>query len=85
MSVRKKVCTMTTDEPTPAKTPGFPDDLISSVIAAKLLSVSTMTVRRWISDGTLPAYRMGKLFKVRRSDVSAFIEASRVIHTPPTA
>ena len=58
----------------------LPDDLISSTDAATLLHVATMTVRRWINEGQLPAYRIGKLYKVRKADVVAFIDASRLNH-----
>ncbi|WP_100522674.1 helix-turn-helix domain-containing protein [Mycobacteroides abscessus] len=40
--------------------------------AATSLGVCTKTIRRWIADGRLPAYRVGpRLIKVDLSDVNA--------------
>lgn len=55
-----------------------PQELLSLSDVATMLSVTTMTLRRWITAGRLPAYRIGKLYKVRRSDLMAFVEASKV-------
>jgi len=38
-----------------------------------MLSVSERTVRQWIADGDLPAFRAGRLIRVRRSDVLAML------------
>lgn len=37
--------------------------------AAALMSVSVKTVRRRIADGTLPAYRCGRVIRVRVDDL----------------
>lgn len=40
--------------------------------AARHKGVSTVTVRRWISRGDLPAYRVGpKLIRIRPADLDA--------------
>jgi excisionase family DNA binding protein len=44
---------------------------LSLADAAELLDVSLKTVRRRIADGTLPAYRVGKLIRIRREDLDA--------------
>lgn len=36
------------------------------------LQVGQRTVRRWIAEGTLPAYRVGGLIRVRTSDLNRF-------------
>lgn len=48
---------------------------ISIQDAAKILGVSVDTVRRRISDGTLPAARIenSRLLRVRRADVEAML------------
>lgn len=48
---------------------------ISLQVAAEILGVSVDTVRRRISDGTLPAERIegSRLLRVRRTDVEAML------------
>jgi excisionase family DNA binding protein len=49
-------------------------DLLTVAEAADLLKVDRSTVRRWISGGSLPAYRVGQRFvRVRRADLAAVI------------
>ena len=48
-------------------------------VAAEL-GVGPRTVRRWIADGTLPAFRVGPtLIRVRRDDVEAMIRPVRPV------
>jgi excisionase family DNA binding protein len=55
-------------------------ELISVNDAALRLDVSAHTVRRWIADGTLPAYRVGRrLIKIDLADLD------RVAKRIPTA
>lgn len=42
---------------------------VSLVEVADLMSVSVKTVRRRIADGTLPAYRCGRVIRVRLDDL----------------
>lgn len=42
---------------------------LSLADAATYADLSVKTVRRRIADGTLPAYRAGRLIKVRREDL----------------
>jgi len=42
--------------------------------AADALDVSVNTVRNWVKDGTLKAYRLGpRLLRVRVSDLNALV------------
>jgi excisionase family DNA binding protein len=50
----------------------------SSREAAKHLGLTTRTLYRLVDDGLLPAYRMGRVLRLKRDDIDAFIEASRV-------
>lgn len=43
--------------------------LVSLNVAAEEADVSTKTIRRRIADGTLPAYRVGRLIKVDRRNL----------------
>lgn len=49
-------------------------DLMTFESAAKLLGVSSRTVRRRVDVGALDAVRIGRAVRLRRSDVHAFIE-----------
>ena len=39
--------------------------------AAEVMSLSVKTIRRRISDGTIPAYRCGRTIRVRLEDLQA--------------
>ena len=40
--------------------------------AAQAMAVSVKTIRRWIADGTLPAYRCGKrAIRIKLEDLEA--------------
>lgn len=53
-------------------------DWMSSGEAAEYLGITTRTLYRFIDDGLLPAYRFGRVIRLQRPDVDAFIEASRI-------
>lgn len=36
---------------------------------ARLLKVSQATLRRWIKSGQIPAFRIGRAFRVRLADI----------------
>jgi excisionase family DNA binding protein len=42
-------------------------------VAAEL-QVTPQTIRNWIDQGTLPAVRIGRAFRVKRSDLDALLE-----------
>jgi len=46
-----------------------PPTYLSLEQAAEMLSLSTRTVRRRIADGTIPAYRCGRVIRVRAEDL----------------
>lgn len=43
--------------------------LVALAVFADLADVSTKTIRRRIADGTLPAYRVGRLIKLDLNDL----------------
>lgn len=53
-------------------------DWLSTADAAESLGITTRTLYRFINQGDLPAYRFGRVIRVKRTDVDAFIEASRI-------
>jgi excisionase family DNA binding protein len=41
----------------------------------EILKLNPQTVRNWIDAGTLPAVRLGRRVRIKRSDFDAFVEA----------
>ena len=52
---------------------GLGDRLLMVREVAELMRVSNMTVYRLIKAGVLPAIRVGKNFRIRRSDVESYL------------
>ena len=56
-----------------------PADLwLSSKDAANQMGITPRTLYRFIDEGRLPAYRLGRVIRLKTSDVDSFIDASRV-------
>jgi excisionase family DNA binding protein len=54
------------------------EDYLTVVQAADLLQVNPSTIRRWIREGMLPAYRIGqRRVALKRSDVASLIAPVR--------
>ena len=53
-------------------------DWLSTADAAKALGITPRTLYRFINQGDLAAYRFGRVIRVKREDVEAFIESSRI-------
>ncbi len=51
--------------------------------AARILGVSERTIHRRIHAGTLPAFRDGRIIRIRDTDLSAYIEAHTTKPPPP--
>lgn len=51
---------------------------LSTQDAAKRLGITPRTLYRFIDQGTLPAYRLGRVIRLKQEDVDTFIEASRI-------
>lgn len=51
---------------------------LSTADASRALGITPRTLYRFIDKGELPAYRFGRVIRVKRSDVNEYIEASRV-------
>lgn len=44
---------------------------------SELLQVSVFTVRRWIKQDELPAYKLGRLWRIKRSDLNQWLSQQR--------
>jgi len=51
---------------------------MSTQEAARRLGITTRTLYRFVDEGSLAAYKMGRVFRLKQSDVDQFIEQSRI-------
>ena len=54
------------------------DDWFGAPAAARYLGLGLVTLYKLIDAGDLPAYRLGRVIRLRRAEIDAFIERSRV-------
>jgi excisionase family DNA binding protein len=60
------------------------DEFLTVAEIAQILKLNQQTVRNWIDQGTLPALRVGRRVRVRRSDFDALVERGRTAPAPPS-
>ena len=46
---------------------------------ARRLGITARTLYRFIDDGKIPAYRFGRVIRLKESEVAEFIERSRIV------
>ena len=51
---------------------------LGTTAAAKRLGITTRTLYRFIDEGYIAAYRMGRVIRVKGEDVDAYIESCRI-------
>ena len=51
---------------------------LSTLKAANRMGITTRTLYRFIDRGDLPAYRFGRVIRLKLSDVDSFVEQCRV-------
>ncbi len=51
---------------------------LSTKEAAEMLGVTSRTVYRFIDEGGLPAYKFGRVIRVKESDLEGFVDGCRV-------
>ncbi|NNJ12947.1 helix-turn-helix domain-containing protein [Chloroflexales bacterium ZM16-3] len=59
-------------------------DVLTVNEVAHCLRVSKTTICRWCSSGRIPAFRIGRAWRVQRSDLDLYIQRTFVKH-PETA
>ena len=47
--------------------------------SARRLGITPRTLYRFIDDGRIPAYRLGRVIRLKESAVADFIERSRIV------
>ena len=51
---------------------------LSTAEAARRLGITPRTLYRFIDNGEVPAYRFGRVIRLKESEVDAFIESCRI-------
>jgi excisionase family DNA binding protein len=51
---------------------------LSTAEAAHRLGITPRTLYRFIDEGQLPAYRFGRVIRLKEAEVDSFIEACRI-------
>ena len=51
---------------------------LSTAEAARFLGLTPRTLYRLIDEGQLPAYKFGRVIRLKQSDVEDFVEQSRI-------
>jgi len=51
---------------------------MSTADAAEYLGVQSRTLYRFIDEGRLPAYRFGRVIRLKRGDVDDFVQSCRI-------
>lgn len=59
----------------PADLPSQP--FLTPQEVSDLLQVSVYTVRRWIKQGNLPAYKVGRLWRIKEGDLNKWLDRQR--------
>jgi excisionase family DNA binding protein len=53
------------------------DSFLTVAEVAEMLKLNQQTVRNWIDQGSLPALRVGRRVRIRRSDLDRLLEEGR--------
>ncbi|MEO7555264.1 MAG: helix-turn-helix domain-containing protein [Acidimicrobiales bacterium] len=51
---------------------------LSTAAAAKRLGITPRTLYRFIDQGDIPAYRFGRVIRLKETEVNSFIETCRI-------
>jgi excisionase family DNA binding protein len=51
-------------------------DLLTPAQVAERLQVSLITVKRWLTAGKMPAYKIGRQWRISEEQLRSFIESN---------
>jgi excisionase family DNA binding protein len=51
---------------------------LSTAAAARRIGITPRTLYRFIDEGQVPAYRFGRVIRLKQNEVDEFIERSRI-------
>ena len=54
------------------------EELYSTRQIAQILGVKTVTIRRWVAKGELPAIDLGKEYRISEKDFQKFLEKRKI-------
>jgi len=69
------------------KEPGQTEELdtfLTPQEVSEMLRVSIYTVRRWINEGRLPAYKFGRVWRIRSADFEVWLSHQANPSVPTT-
>ena len=55
----------------------FNENYISIEEAASFLDIKPVTLRKWIKDKSVPAYKIGKQWKFKRSELEKWVTSGK--------
>jgi excisionase family DNA binding protein len=61
-----------------------PESLLTVAEVAEWLKLNQQTIRNWIDAGSLPAVRVGRSVRIKRSDLDRIVDAGYQGSTQPT-
>lgn len=61
------------------------DALLTAENVADLFMVSPMTIRSWAKNGVIPAMKIGRLWRFRRSDIETWMATRPVENGDPSS
>lgn len=53
------------------------ENWIGTEDAAKYLDVKIATIRKWLKDNKLPAHKIGKLWKFKKSELDEWVKSGK--------
>lgn len=57
--------------------PSGPQAFLTPQEVSDLLRVSVYTVRRWIKEGDLPAYKVGRGWRISEADIAEWLDSNQ--------
>jgi excisionase family DNA binding protein len=64
---------------------GSAESFLTVAEVAKMLKLNQQTVRNWIDQGSLPALRVGRRVRIRRSDFERLVDGGATARASPAA
>ena len=55
------------------------DEYYSTNEVAKALHVNIITIKRWVQKGLLPGYKLGKEYRIKKSDLDKFMAERKIV------
>jgi excisionase family DNA binding protein len=56
----------------------YPKRWMSSGEAAQRIGISLRTLYKFIDEGALPAYKLGRVIRLKITEIDAFVEGARI-------